>query len=360
MALTEQPRIVQIHPTRRCNLRCRHCYSSSSPQERDILDVTLLFDAIEDAAGLGYDWISFSGGEPLLYRPLPQLLRHTRALGLHTALATNGMLLNERHLDSIAPYIDLIAISIDGVPESHNHMRAHDHAFEHMAAYLGNLRERNMNFGFIFTLTQHNLHELPWVANFALEQGAKLLQVHPLDEVGHAVENMIGATPDHIENAYAWMLGLQIQHNSADRLAVQVDLVFTSHLKTHPELFYAGAIPHEENARLGELLSPLIIEADGTVVPLQYGFPRAYALGNLANARLSSMAETWLQYSKPAFHALCRAAYEQVTSTATPRFISWYDTVAKLGRSMPYAAAEHGNIPLPTQRPLSFVPMNHR
>ncbi len=325
-----------------------------------MLDVALLFDAISDAATLGYDWISFSGGEPLLYRPLPEMLRHTKTLGLHTALATNGMLLNERHLDAIAPFIDLVAISIDGIPESHNHIRAHDHAFEHMASQLGNLRERGINFGFIFTLTQYNLHELQWVADFALEQGAKLLQIHPLDEVGHAVENMIGETPDQIENAYAWMLGQQIQRSSADRLAVQVDLVFSEHLKARPELFYAGAVSQDEHAQLGELLSPLIIEADGSVVPLQYGFPRAYALGNLANARLSSMANTWRQNSMTSFHALCRAAYEQVTSTATPRFISWYDTVAKLGRTMQHPAAGHGDIHLPVQQVMSFMQMQNR
>lgn len=360
MVQTEQTRIVQIHPTRRCNLSCRHCYSSSSPQERDILDATLLFDAITDSAALGYDWISISGGEPLLYRPLPKLLHHAKGLGLHTALVTNGMLLDQRHLDAIAPYIDLIAISIDGIPESHNRIRAYEGAFEKMASYLGNLRERNMKFGFIFTLTQHNLHELQWVADFALEQGAALLQIHPLDEVGHAAENMIGETPDQIENAYAWALGQQIQRTSGGRMAVQVDLLFSDHLKTRRELFYAGEVPQEERAHLADLLSPLVIETDGMVVPLQYGFPRAYALGNLANARLSAMAETWRRNSRPAFHALCRAAYEQITHATTPRFISWYDTLAKLGHSLPGTTAPHDNIPVPPPRPLSFVQMNNR
>ena len=360
MGPTEQTRIVQIHPTRRCNLRCRHCYSSSSPQEHDMLDVALLFDAITDATALGYEWISFSGGEPLLYRPLPQLLHHAQTLGLHTALVTNGMLLDERHLEAITPYIDLIAISIDGVPESHNRIRAHEGAFEKMASYLEDLRERGMKFGFIFTLTQHNLHELQWVADFALNQGAKLLQIHPLDEVGHAIENMAGETPDQIENAYAWMLGQQIQHAAGERLAVQVDLVFSDHLKAHPELFYAGEVLQEEGARLADLLSPLVIEADGTVVPLQYGFPRTYALGNLANARLNSLATTWRHNSRASFHALCHTAYEQVTSATPPRFVSWYDTLARLGRSFPSPAADRGNIIFPTQRPVSFVQMNNR
>lgn len=357
----EQTRIVQIHPTRRCNLRCRHCYSSSSPQERDVLDVALLFDAITDAAALGYDWISFSGGEPLLYRPLPQLLRHTRSQGMRTAMATNGMLLDERHLDAIAPCIDLIAISIDGIPKSHNYIRAHDNAFEIMASHLENLRQRGMPFGFIFTLTQHNLHELQWVADFAIEQGAKLLQIHPLDEVGYAVDNMNGETPDHIENAYAWMLGQQIQRTSGGRLAVQVDLVFSKHLQAHPELFYADVVPQHENARLGELVSPLIIEADGTVAPLQYGFPRAYALGNLADARLTSLADSWCRNSLADFHALCRAAYEQVTNGTPPHFISWYDTVAKLGRSSsPVMVANGAGNSLLLQKGKSLVHMTNR
>jgi len=33
--------------------------------------------------------------------------------------------------------------------------------------------------GFIFTLTFHNVHELEWVAQFAVEQGAKLLNSIP-------------------------------------------------------------------------------------------------------------------------------------------------------------------------------------
>ena len=360
MEQTEKTRIVQIHPTRRCNLRCHHCYSSSSPQERDILDVTLLFDAITDSAALGYDWISFSGGEPLLYRPLPELLHHAQALGLRTALVTNGMLLDKPHLDKIASSVDLIAISLDGIPESHNRIRSHPGAFEKMASYLGNLREYGVKFGFLFTLTQHNLHELQWVADFALAQGAQLLQIHPLDEVGHAAENMVGATPDHIENAYAWALGQQIQRTSEGRLAVQVDLLFSEHLKVRRKEFYADEVFDDEDTRLADLLSPLVIEADGTVVPLQYGFPRAYALGNLGNSRLITLEKNWRRNTRASFHALCNAAYEQVMLDTSPRFISWYDTLAKLGESFSVSENYHGNVIVPTQHPVLFTQMNNR
>ena len=55
-------RVVQIHPTRRCNLRCLHCYSVSAPEERDQLPVPLLLDAVADAAAEGYAVASFFGG----------------------------------------------------------------------------------------------------------------------------------------------------------------------------------------------------------------------------------------------------------------------------------------------------------
>jgi MoaA/NifB/PqqE/SkfB family radical SAM enzyme len=50
---------LQVHPSRRCNLRCRHCYTASGPGERGALDVATLAGAMRDAAGLGYAEIVF-------------------------------------------------------------------------------------------------------------------------------------------------------------------------------------------------------------------------------------------------------------------------------------------------------------
>ena len=66
---------LQIHPTRRCNLKCLHCYSESGPSVREALDVELVLGVIRDAAELGFKVLAVSGGEPLMYAPLPRLLR---------------------------------------------------------------------------------------------------------------------------------------------------------------------------------------------------------------------------------------------------------------------------------------------
>src|ERR1700720_750592 len=97
--------IVQIHPTRRCNLRCLHCYSSSSPDEKDSLTYPVLAALIEDAEALGYKVASFSGGEPVLYSRLQDTLRCAKDHGMRTTVTSNGMLLTESRL---APLVGLV------------------------------------------------------------------------------------------------------------------------------------------------------------------------------------------------------------------------------------------------------------
>jgi MoaA/NifB/PqqE/SkfB family radical SAM enzyme len=196
--------ILQIHPTRRCNLRCLHCYSFSSPDERDLLTSPKLETAITDAFQQGYKVASFSGGEPVLYKDLARLLWHAKNIGMRTTVTSNGMLLDEGRMDTLAGCTDVLAISLDGVPESHNRMRASNQAFDRMQANLENVRKSGINFGFIFTLTLHNVDELDWAAKFAADQGAKLFQIHPLEEVGRAAEVLVGSRPDEVESAYAY------------------------------------------------------------------------------------------------------------------------------------------------------------
>jgi MoaA/NifB/PqqE/SkfB family radical SAM enzyme len=326
----ERHRVFQIHPTRRCNLRCLHCYSLSGPAERDALDLSLLRDALTDAAAEGYTVAGFSGGEPTMYRPLVEALAHAKGCGLTTTVTSNGMLLTRRRLDALAGHLDLLAISLDGVPESHNRMRASDVAFERMAARLEDVRRSGIRFGFIFTLTQRNLHELDWVAGFALEQGAGLLQIHPLEEVGRAREVLAGERPDAIESTFAHLEALRIQELAGERMFVQLDVVDTRLLLAHPERVFAaegGGEPHAATP-LARLVSPLVLEADGTLVPVEHGFPRHFAVGSLNEARLRDLAAAWRAERLADFRALCQAVHEELTTSCDLPFSNWYDAIA--------------------------------
>jgi Fe-coproporphyrin III synthase len=327
-------RVLQIHPTRRCNLRCLHCYSESSPGKHAELDVDVLTACIADAAAQGYNILGMSGGEPLMYGPLPELLLQARACGMRTTVTSNGMLLDERRLEVIGNLVDLLAISLDGRPESHNAMRASSRAFETMAARLDGLRRSAIPFGFIFTLTQFNLHELGWVADFALQQGARLLQVHPLELAGRARTTLSDARPDAVEAGYAYREVARIQASVGARLYVQLDLTPRQTLPPFVGDFSTNGPPVDDASPcLADLVSPLVVEPDGAVVPIQYGFSRSYALGNIQNAPLIALADSWKRERYADFRNLCAQLHRDITGPDAPPFVNWYDGLWNASRS---------------------------
>src|SRR5438445_13537306 len=98
-------RVLQVHPTRFCNMRCLHCYSSSGPEERSRLAVPLLEETIRHAARLGYNMLSVSGGEPLLYSGLHAICAEARRQKMIVTLVTNGTVMNEARLASVADVV---------------------------------------------------------------------------------------------------------------------------------------------------------------------------------------------------------------------------------------------------------------
>ena len=338
MLLTgENTRVFQLHLTKRCNLRCTHCYSSSSPDEHTVLPAALAKQAIRSAADLGYNTISFSGGEPLLVADLPDMAREARQFGMSVNLVTNGMLLNERRADELAGAIDMIAISLDGVPERHNTMRGSPNAFEKMQNNLAALRARHIPFGFVFTLTTENLFEMEWAAEFALREGARLLQVHPLEPLGRAIRAHPGKEPQKDIAARAWLLALRLRQIYVGRMAVEVDLANTAAPPVSAAVAFALAgkcVTGETN--LGRFLSPIVLEPDGLVVPLRYGFPRNYALGSLLRADLKDLAARWVHTKANALADLYSQALSQAGQSGWS-LVNLYEWISSAASAAPIA-----------------------
>ncbi len=323
---------LQVHPTRRCNLRCLHCYSDSGPDVADQLEEGLLLRVLADAADLGYRVVSVSGGEPLLYEPLPRILRAAHGHGLCTTVTSNGLLLDEAHLARLVPDADLLAISLDGSPESHAEMRAAPEAFERLLRRLEGVRASGLSFGFIFTLTWHNVHELDWVARFAVEQGARLLQVHPLEPVGRAARALAHSVPDGEEQAAALVEVARLRKQWDGRIELQLDVATQVALEAHPEKVFA-CIDETCGARsFAEALAPLVLETSGTVAPLQYGFPRPWCLGNVHQAPLRELAGTFARDRLRAFCEMCREVRDALLRRPGAPVMNWYVEVHDAAR----------------------------
>ena len=101
--------------TRGCNLRCNFCYVKSTGYvENDRIEYNDLKSIVDFCCEAKVKYIFFTGGEPLTYLHLPQILRYikTRHRAMTTAIATNGVLLKDAELcktlvDSGLGYIDV-------------------------------------------------------------------------------------------------------------------------------------------------------------------------------------------------------------------------------------------------------------
>jgi Fe-coproporphyrin III synthase len=338
----EKHRVFQVHTTRRCNLACLHCYSESGPGAREELSYDVLAAALAGAAAEGYTVAGFSGGEPFLYPLLPQALQVARACGMTTTVTTNGMFLRSSKLAPLAEHVSLLAVSLDGVPQSHDRMRGSTRAFASMAAGLDALRASQIPFGFIFTLTQHNLHELIWVAEFAVEQGAGLLQIHPLAQVGRAQATLPDSSPDGREAAVAYLQAIEVQAHFGGQILVQLDVFDRDLLRANPDRVFAERPRPEPLGRpLADLVSPLVLRTDGVVVPLEYGFPASYALGSLSDGQLEVLGDRWRRGGYPRFREVTERLFDSLASAQGLPFFDWYELVSSQARAadMPLAAA---------------------
>lgn len=323
--------VLQLHPTRRCNLACAHCYTSSGPGMRDALALELLSDCLEDAAALGYRQLAVSGGEPLLYRALAELLAKARTLGMLTSITSNGMLATAARWAPLAPLLDVVAISIDGTPAEHDAMRRFVGAFDAAIRNLEVIRSSGIAFGFIFTLTQHNVDSLEFVVRLAAEHGARSVQVHPLTLHGRAAAGLPGARPDGVELGFAVLEAARLGHELG--VVVHVDAVTSQQLLVHRDRL----VP----ARSDDILAVapvLVVDPDANVVPLTHEICPDLGLGSLHGRRLTALVSDWLRTGQAAALAgACARTWAELTVAPMRPAVYWYDEVA--ARTWPVIAA---------------------
>ncbi|PPD47261.1 MAG: radical SAM protein [Methylobacter sp.] len=340
--------VIQIHPTKLCNLSCKHCYSSSGPEGFYELPIDAIENFLADAVGEGFNAIGISGGEPFVYSSLPRLLASARSLGFYTTVTTNGLLLNDKKIADLADNISLLAISVDGVPKSHDRLRGLPQALEKMKANLPSLREAGIPFGFIFTLTLENLHELAWVADFAIQEGAQLLQVHPLEQVGRARDYQL-LPPDDIELAYAFIEVARLQKLYCDQLKIQFDVADRKLITEEPCRAFAIPTPdlaEVEHLPLAAIVSPLVLQDNGLIVPIQYGFSPEFAIGRLGQQSFSEAAAHWKREVYPHFLELSRNVWAEMTTAADYLpFTNWYGIATTRSHHFAPVAGDSINLP---------------
>ncbi len=155
--------VVVWNMTRRCNLKCVHCYAQALDEHgSDEIDTLAAKEIINDLADYGAPVMLFSGGEPLVRRDLVELASHAVGRGMRAVISTNGTLITKakaRELKDVG--LSYVGISIDGGREVHDRFRGVPGSFDRAMQGVENCQEQGLKVGLRFTVNKRNVSEVP-------------------------------------------------------------------------------------------------------------------------------------------------------------------------------------------------------
>lgn len=182
--------VVVWNCTRRCNLRCRHCYSESQNIAYDQeMSTGEAIRFIDDLASYGIPVLLFSGGEPLMRPDLLQLITHARKSGIRCVISTNGTMINPDIASRLGlAGLSYVGVSLDGLSAIHDDFRQVRGSFERAIKGIRNCREAGIKVGLRFTITKDNASEIPGIFKLLEQEGIPRICFYHLVYTGRGAE----------------------------------------------------------------------------------------------------------------------------------------------------------------------------
>lgn len=167
--------VVIWNLTRRCNLKCRHCYAVAAnhhfPGE---LTTDEAIAVLDDLAAYSIPALILSGGEPLYRDDTLELARRAKRHGLYTALSTNGTPIKGAVADEVADVgFDYVGISLDGIGKTNDWFRGEEGAFDEALAGVRECKRLGIKVGLRFTMTRDNCDQLTELLDLARAEGVE-------------------------------------------------------------------------------------------------------------------------------------------------------------------------------------------
>lgn len=325
--------IVHIHPTLNCNLRCLHCYSNSEPHIKLGLELDTLLPYLKYLKEKhSFNVVSISGGEPFLYSELKELLRSTKEMGYYNQLVSNGMLLKSKRNIAILEFIDSIALSIDGNKTLHNHIRGSDLAYDKMLEGAEVLNNQHIPFGFIHTVTKKSWKDIPDLIALAKKLGAEILQLHPIEGAGRAMEELNDEFfLDDNDLHRVFILSELLKESSS--IKVHLDLLHRHFIQEQPQLVFGNV---KEVCSIHDLMKEIIITEKGEVLPISYGFSNDYLICNLndTTSNFETSIEKFIENKGHLLKDLLSRTYENMLADEEKDLFNWSEIIVNESRKI--------------------------
>lgn len=323
--------VIVWNITRKCNLKCIHCYARAkdtfSEKELSTDEGKALID---DLAAFGSPVLLFSGGEPMVRPDLPELAGYAVKKGMRAVISTNGTLITAekaRVLKEIG--LSYVGISLDGMEDVHDRFRGVKGAYRKALEGIRHCQAAGIKVGLRFTINRHNAAEIPSIFDLLEEMDIPRVCFYHLVYAGRGSE-LVREDLSYAESRKAVDLIMDRTKDLHDRGKAKEVLTVDNHADG-PYVYLR--LLREDPARAAEVLELLkmnegnnsgrgigCVSWDGEVYADQ--FWRHYSFGNI---RQRPFSEIWTDLSEPLMKKLKEKKKHVTGRCATCR---WLDICA--------------------------------
>jgi pyrroloquinoline quinone biosynthesis protein E len=185
------PRWLTAELTYACPLQCPYC---SNPLDYAKYQSELSTDdwkrVLTEARKMGAVQLGFSGGEPLVRKDLPELVKHARELGYYSNLITSGYGMTEETIQQLKlAGLDHIQVSIQASTQELSDHLAGTKSFEHKKAVAHLVKKHGYPMVLNVVLHRENIHQMPKILAMAEELGADYIELANTQYYGWAHAN---------------------------------------------------------------------------------------------------------------------------------------------------------------------------
>lgn len=164
--------LIGIYTTNKCNLACKYCFANSKTMEVDSEKVCLFIKQYIRNTSEKYYNLLITGGEPLLYKNLKNMIVELRDEINDIALLTNGILLTNEWMEFIEKEHIILHVSLDSLNKDyHNKYRG---GFKTIYDNLGKLRDYNIKVIVCMTMSHDNIDDVEKMISYTSSAGTKL------------------------------------------------------------------------------------------------------------------------------------------------------------------------------------------
>ncbi|MBB2183591.1 radical SAM protein [Lachnospiraceae bacterium MD1] len=163
--------------TMECNLHCTHCGSSCKAARPDEITTAEALRVAEEIGAMRLRWVSLMGGELFLRKDWDIILQRLSDVGVNICIITNGTLVDDKIINKMkGTRVTNFSISIDGLRETHNHIRG-GNTYEKCEEAFRLAREAGFVTSAITTVMRNNINELPALKEELIRLGVAYWQL---------------------------------------------------------------------------------------------------------------------------------------------------------------------------------------